>query len=52
MNLFYGIGALGLIGLIVALVLADFQPKVNELEIGTARTTSESTSGTNSGDSE
>lgn len=52
MNLFYGFGALGLIVLIVALALADFEPKAKEPDIGNARTTSELTSGTSAGDSE
>lgn len=52
MNLFYGVGVLALIVLIVALALADFQPKNIETDIGSGRTSSEITSGTNSGDSE
>lgn len=46
MKLFYGVGALALIVLIIALALADFQPKVKEPDIGNARTTSQTTSQT------
>ena len=52
MNLFYGAGALGLVALMFSLAVADFSPKAIELQTGTAPTTSESTSGTNYGDSD